>query len=60
MFDYYLTWFDKDTPAIYRICKVTKKITYQAIKYLQEVGWELSSWYRQQVISGETGFVRLV
>lgn len=60
MFDYYLMYFDERCPAIYRTCRVTKKITYQEFKYLEVVGWESSCCSLAQVESTVDGFERLL
>lgn len=59
MFDYYLTYFEEDTPAIYRICRVTKRITYSPFKDLEEYGWEHSCYRLAQLESSPAGFERL-
>lgn len=59
MFDYYLTLFDEDIPAIYRVHKITKEITYATFKDLNKYGWERTCCILAQLENNAEGFERL-
>lgn len=59
MFDYYLTYFNEDTPAIYRVCRTTKQITYSHLLELDTYGWESSCYRLAQLESSSDDFERL-